>query len=173
MRRRRAILHPTNVHHRLIEVDLLSTKIDKLGRAQPMPESDQDHRRVAVALSIVLGRLDEALDLCRGQVLSGPQHSVRGTPGAMALRDCALLKLRAREFLRRNGQYVQWPVARGRTNCGLRRSSRDPPSLKDAESGEGAMLLACRLAGLSALETHYAGVITLMQTRVRQRVRGS
>ena len=51
---------------------MLPTKIDKLGRAEPVPESDQDHRRVPVALPIVLGRLDEALDLCRRQVLTGP-----------------------------------------------------------------------------------------------------
>jgi hypothetical protein len=37
-----------------------------------VPESDQDHRRVTVALPIVFGRLDEALDLCRRQVLAGP-----------------------------------------------------------------------------------------------------
>jgi hypothetical protein len=60
------------VQDRLIKVGLLPTKIDKLGRAKPVPESDQDHRRVTVALPIVLGRLDEALDLCRRQVLAGP-----------------------------------------------------------------------------------------------------
>ena len=72
MGRRSAILDPTNVQDRLIKVGLLPTKIDKLGRAKPVPESDQDHRRVTVALPIVLGRLDEALDLRRRQVLPGP-----------------------------------------------------------------------------------------------------
>ena len=33
----------------------------------------------------------------------------------------------------------------------------------EAEAGAGAMLLACRLAGLSALEAHYAGVIAHTQ----------
>ena len=79
MRRRRAILDPTSVQDCLTKVCLLPTKIDKLGRAEPVPESDQDHRRVPVALPIVLGRLDEALDLCRRQVLTGPQLSVRWT----------------------------------------------------------------------------------------------
>ena len=69
---RRAILDPTNMQDCLIKVGLLPTKIDELGRAETMPESDQDHRRVTVALPIVLGRLDEALDLCRRQVLTGP-----------------------------------------------------------------------------------------------------
>ena len=30
--------------------------------------------------------------------------------------------------------------------------------VEHAEAGAGAMLVACRLAGLSALEGHYAGV---------------
>jgi hypothetical protein len=72
MRRRRAILDPTNVQDTLVEADLIPTKIDQFGRAEPVPESDHDHRRVTAALSIVLGRLDEALDLRRRQVLAGP-----------------------------------------------------------------------------------------------------
>jgi hypothetical protein len=32
-------------------------------------------------------------------------------------------------------------------------------------AGTGAMLVACRLAGLSALEAHYGGVAALMQSR--------
>jgi hypothetical protein len=56
-----------------------------------VPEGDQDHRRVPVALPIVLGRLDEALDLCRRQVLTGPKLSIRWTSGWAALRYCALL----------------------------------------------------------------------------------
>ena len=72
MRRRSAILDPTNIKDCLIKVGLLPTKIDKLGRAESVPESDQDHRRVPVALPIGLGRLDEALDLRRRQVLAGP-----------------------------------------------------------------------------------------------------
>ena len=40
----------------------------------------------------------------------------------------------------------------------IERATRPPRSLKnDAEAGAGAMLVACRLAGLSALEGHYAG----------------
>jgi hypothetical protein len=72
VRRRRAILDPTNVQDCLTKVGLLPTKIDKFGRAEPVPESNQDHRRVPVALPIVLGRIDEPLDLRRRQVLTGP-----------------------------------------------------------------------------------------------------
>ena len=81
MGRRSAILDPTNVQDRLIEVGLLPTKIDKLGRAEPVPESDQNHHRVTVALPIVLGRLDEPLDLRWRQMLAGPQRAVRCAPG--------------------------------------------------------------------------------------------
>jgi hypothetical protein len=35
--------------------------------------------------------------------------------------------------------------------------------MKGAEAGEGAMLVAFRLAGLSALEAHYAALIALTQ----------
>jgi hypothetical protein len=41
-----------------------------------------------------------------------------------------------------------------------------------AETGAGAMLVAYRLAGLSALEAHYAGGNALMQTRMRHAGRG-
>jgi hypothetical protein len=54
------------VQDRLTKVGLLPTKIDKLGRAEPVPESDQDHHRVLVALPLSLA----ALDLCRRQVLT-------------------------------------------------------------------------------------------------------
>jgi hypothetical protein len=40
MRRRRAILDPTNVQDCLIKIGLLLTKIDKFGRAEPVSESD-------------------------------------------------------------------------------------------------------------------------------------
>jgi hypothetical protein len=34
-----------------------------------------------------------------------------------------------------------------------------------AEAGAGAKLLACRLAGLSALEAHHAGLVALAQNQ--------
>jgi hypothetical protein len=106
MRRRRAILDPTNVQGCVIKVGLLPTKIDKLRGAEPVPESNQDHRRVPVALLIVLGGLDEALDLCRRQVLTGPQLPVRRTSGWASLRNCALLKSRADDFQARSHEEI-------------------------------------------------------------------
>jgi hypothetical protein len=40
MRRRRAILDPTNVQDTLVEADLIPTKIDQFGCAKPVPEGD-------------------------------------------------------------------------------------------------------------------------------------
>jgi hypothetical protein len=59
-----------------------------------VPESDQNHRPVPVALPIVFGRLDQALDLCRRQVLAGPQLPVRWTPGRTSPSHCALFGFR-------------------------------------------------------------------------------
>src|SRR6516225_5483271 len=106
MGRRSAILDPTNMQDCLIKVGLLPTKIDKLGRAEPVPESDQDHRRVTVALPVDLGRLDEALDLRRRQVLAGPQLPVRWTPSRAALRYCALFRFRADKFEARSHEEI-------------------------------------------------------------------
>ncbi len=41
---------------------------------QAMTETDQDHSRVAVAVAVTLGRLDQALDLTLGQVLPIATH---------------------------------------------------------------------------------------------------
>ena len=130
MRRRRAILDPTNVQDCLIKVGLLPTKIDKLGRAEPVPESDQDHRRVTVALPIVLGRLDEALDLCRRQVLAGPQLPIGWTPGRAALRYCAVA---SQSFIASSG-VVSGVIA------GTRGLSGTPTSLLAPPNSSGAKL---------------------------------
>jgi hypothetical protein len=39
-----------------------------------MPESDQDHARVAMAVPVALGHSDQALDLVLGQVLAIAAH---------------------------------------------------------------------------------------------------
>jgi hypothetical protein len=49
------------------------------------------------------------------------------------------------------------------TSGGVMKHSRPP-------AGAGAMLVACRLAGLSALEAKYAGVIASTQSVAGQRV---
>jgi hypothetical protein len=52
-----------------------------------MPVSDQDHGWVAMTLAVVLSGLDQALDLCRRQMLAGAQLAVRS---AALIYDCAL-----------------------------------------------------------------------------------
>jgi hypothetical protein len=46
----------------------------------------------------------------------------------------------------------------------IRPAAVDHVCLQGAEAGVGAMLIACRLAGSSAREAHYAGVIALTQS---------
>ena len=51
-----------------------------------MAIGDKDHGGVAVALAVVLGRLDQALDLGLGEVFAGPIGGVRLPAGC----DCSL-----------------------------------------------------------------------------------
>jgi hypothetical protein len=46
----------------------------EFGHPQAVPESDQDHGRVAMAVAMALGRLDQAFDLELGQVLAIAAH---------------------------------------------------------------------------------------------------
>jgi hypothetical protein len=106
MRRRRVILDSANVQVRLIKVRLLLAKINKLGRAETVSESDQDHGSVTVALPIVLGRFDEALDLRRRQVFAGTQLSIGWTPGLAAFRNRALFRLRTDKLQARSHKEI-------------------------------------------------------------------
>jgi hypothetical protein len=80
------------------KVGLLPTKIDKLGRAEPVPESDQDHRRVLVALPLSLAasmRRSTSAGVRCSRVRSNP---VRWTAGGATSRSCALFRFRADEL---------------------------------------------------------------------------
>ena len=50
-----------------------------------MPEADQDHGRIAMAVAVALGHPDQALDLVLGQVLAIAAHVPVAAP---AQRDC-------------------------------------------------------------------------------------
>ena len=52
-----------------LELDRRPLQAAELRHSQSVTETDQDHRRVAVAVAVTLGRLDQALDLTLGQVL--------------------------------------------------------------------------------------------------------
>ena len=73
----RPLLGPANCQRRVIEVDLVPTQVDKLRGPQAVPVGQQHHGGVAVAVSIGLGRLCQLRHLGVGQILPGPQFSVR------------------------------------------------------------------------------------------------
>jgi hypothetical protein len=60
-----------------IEVDLVPTQVDKLRGPQAVPVGQQDHRDVAMAVSIGLGCISKAVDLGIDQILAGAQFGVR------------------------------------------------------------------------------------------------
>src|ERR1700687_4549554 len=73
-----ALLDPADVQGGRPEVDLVPPQVDQLGDPQAVPIRHKDHRRVPVAPAIVLGCLDQSLDLCLGQVFASAQVSVGG-----------------------------------------------------------------------------------------------
>ena len=62
--------------------------------------------------------------------------------------------------------------AEARPDWSLLRTLLAPWGYEGAEAGAGAMLVACRLAGLSALEGHYAGLNACAQFGPTQRSSG-
>ena len=68
-----AALAPTDVQDRAIEIDLIPAQVHDLGRAQPVPEGDQDHGRIAVPVAVLPRRSHQRLDLLLGQVFAGSQ----------------------------------------------------------------------------------------------------
>jgi hypothetical protein len=50
------------VQHRAIKAHLVPSQIADLGRPQAMPECDQNHRRVAMTMTVGFGGLDQGLD---------------------------------------------------------------------------------------------------------------
>jgi hypothetical protein len=72
MRRRRAVLGPTDVQDGHFEVDLLPpTQVHDFRRSKAMPVGQKHHQGIAVAVAIGLGRLNELIDLVSGQVFAG------------------------------------------------------------------------------------------------------
>ena len=72
MRGRSALLDSTDVQDGVFQVHLLPTQVHQLGGPQTVPKGQQNHRCVAMAPAIVLGRLNQPLDLALGQMLAGP-----------------------------------------------------------------------------------------------------
>jgi hypothetical protein len=58
----RPVLDPPDVTQHAIEVYLVPAQVTQLGGTQALPEGDQDHGSVPMAVSIGLGSLDQRLD---------------------------------------------------------------------------------------------------------------
>ena len=78
-------LGPANVHGAGLERDRRPWQVAQFGDAQAVAVADQDHGRVALAMAVALGRLDQALDLTLGQVLAIAAHVPVAAP---AQYDC-------------------------------------------------------------------------------------
>src|SRR5262245_57288552 len=69
-----AAFEPRDVQPGMGEIDLLPTEGAQLGRSQSMPEGQQDHGPIAVAISITARRLYQPLDLSLGEGIRGPDN---------------------------------------------------------------------------------------------------
>jgi hypothetical protein len=76
MRARLAILRPTDVQGRLIEIDRLPAKADQFRRTQAVPKGNEQHRRVAVSPTATLCCLNQLLDLAGSQVLAAANLTI-------------------------------------------------------------------------------------------------
>jgi hypothetical protein len=77
---RRTALEPVDMDLAPIEVDLLPFQVRHLGGAEAVPVRHEDHQRVAGAVAVAAGGLDEPFHLGVGQVLALAQVPVRRTP---------------------------------------------------------------------------------------------
>jgi hypothetical protein len=56
------------------------SKVYDFGRSEPVAEGQEHHKRIAMAVTVLLDGLDQLLDLVGGQVFAGAQLRVRCTP---------------------------------------------------------------------------------------------
>src|SRR5260221_7503696 len=66
-----AALEPGNVQAGMGKIDLLPAQGAQLGRSQAVPEGEQDHGRIPMAVPIPPCCLNQPLDLSLGEVLAG------------------------------------------------------------------------------------------------------
>src|SRR5215203_5069137 len=78
---RQAVLQPLHPQPRLIEVDLIAAKADRFADAQPVAVDHENEHVVAHAVPPGPGRVQEGLDLARGQEVLCPLVHVRGRLG--------------------------------------------------------------------------------------------
>ena len=76
-----AVLDATDVENGGAKFDLIPAQVAQFGCAQPVPEGDQDHRRIPMPMPVRFGCFDQGLDLARRQVFSGTELGVRARVG--------------------------------------------------------------------------------------------
>jgi len=69
MRGRSPLFDSTDVQDCVLQVDVLPTKVDQFRGPQTVPKGQQDHCRVTMAPTVVLGGLNQPLDLALSEVL--------------------------------------------------------------------------------------------------------
>ena len=91
---RRAPLDPADVQCPRSELDLLPSKVNKLGRTKAMSVRHQDHRGVPMPPAVLLGGIHQTLNLSFSQVLPSAQVGIRKPRG----HDCSVYDARRDEF---------------------------------------------------------------------------
>ena len=80
-----AALGPTHMHRPGLELNRRPLQVAELRHSKAVPEADQDHGRIAMAVAVALSCLDQAIDLKLGEVLAIAAHV---PVAASAKRDC-------------------------------------------------------------------------------------
>ena len=78
-----AALEPPDMQAAMGEVDGVPAQRHQLGRPQPVPVGDQHHGGIAVAVAVLPGGSDQAIDLGIGQVLARADLGVRWRRGGL------------------------------------------------------------------------------------------
>ena len=77
MSARRAPLDPANMQRSRSEVDLIPTKVNKLGRSKAMTIGHQHHCGIPLPPAVLPSDVHEPFDLHFREVLTGPQFGIR------------------------------------------------------------------------------------------------
>ena len=80
-----AALGPAHMHRAGLKRDRRPLQIAELRHSQAVPEADQDHGRIALAMAVAFDHLHQAFDLVLGEVLAVAAHVPVATS---AQRDC-------------------------------------------------------------------------------------
>ena len=77
---------PADMQLAAIEIDGLPAQPRHLGGTEPVAERHQDHGRVAMAMPVGAGGLDQPFDLALGQIFTRPDCGIRAASAVVAIR---------------------------------------------------------------------------------------